>query len=143
MSGPQQALAYLIACETQAIQALETAESRLQRNNVNAAAGAVECAHIHLAAAKAILEQGQTTAEEQEDQQAQRELMDHERSITEMEHTIEEQIKTIASRSSYQNFDEDTAAWYTSRMQPRAQTTGSPEDVPLDPEHGPRGKTSR
>ena len=114
MSGPQQALAYLIACETQANQALETAENRLQRNNVNAAAGAVECAHIHVAAAKAILEQGQTTAEEQEDQQAQRELMDHERSITEME-----QIKTIASRSSYQNFDEDNAAWYTSRMQPR------------------------
>ena len=36
-----------------------------------------------------------------------------------MEHTIEEQMKTIASRSSYQNFDEDTAAWYASRMQPR------------------------
>ena len=119
MSGPQQALAYLIACETQANQALETAENQLQRNNVNAAAGAVECAHMHVAAARAILEQGQTTAEEQEDQQAQHELADHDHSITEMEHTIEEQMKTIASRSSYQNFDEDTTAWYTSRMQPR------------------------
>ena len=38
MSGPQQALAYLIAGETQANQALETAENQLQRNNVNAAA---------------------------------------------------------------------------------------------------------
>ena len=49
MSGPQQALAYLIACETQANQALETAENQLQRNNINAATGAVECAHIHQA----------------------------------------------------------------------------------------------
>ena len=74
---------------------------------------------MHVAAARAILEQGQTTTDEQEDQQAQRELADHDHSITEMEHTIEEQMKTIASRSSYQNFDEDTTAWYTSRMQPR------------------------
>ena len=118
-SGPQQALAYLIACETQANQALETAENQLKHNNVNAAAGAVECAHIHIAAAREILEQGQTTAEEQEDQQAQRELADHDRSITEMEHTTEEQTKTIVSRSSYQNFDEDTAAWYASRIQPQ------------------------
>ena len=119
ISRPQQALAYLIACETQANQALETAENQLQRNNINAAAGAVECAHLHLAAARAILEHGQTTTDEQEDQQAQRELVDHDPTIAEMEHTIEEKMKTIASRSSYQNLDEDTTAWYTSRMQPR------------------------
>ena len=119
ISRPQQALAYLIACETQANQALETAENQLKRNNINAAAGAVECAHLHVAAARAILEHGQTTTDEQEDQQAQRELVDHDPTIAEMEHTIEEKMKTIASRSSYQNLDEDTAAWYTSRMQPR------------------------
>ena len=119
MSGPQQALAYLIACETQANQALETAENQLRHNNINAATGAVECAHTHVAAARAILERGQTTTDEQEDQQAQRELVDHDHSIAEMEHTIEEKIKTIASRSSYQNFDENTTAWYASRMQPR------------------------
>ena len=50
ISGPQQALAYLIACETQANQALETAENQLRHNNINAATGAVECAHIHVAA---------------------------------------------------------------------------------------------
>ena len=119
MSSPQQAIAYLIACETQANQALETAENQLHRNNINAAAGAVECAHLHVAAARAILEHGQTTTDEQEDQQAQRELVDHNPTIAEMEHTIEEKMKTIASRSSYQNFDEDTVVWYASRMQPR------------------------
>ena len=47
--------------------------------------------------------------------------MDHDHSIGEMEHTIEEKIKTIASRSSYQNFDpmREHRRWYASRMQPR------------------------
>ena len=45
--------------------------------------------------------------------------MDHDHSITEMEHTIEEQMKNHRQSKFHQNFDEDTAAWYASRMQPK------------------------
>lgn len=113
-----QSQAHLLAAAVQAEAAVERAQSHLTRNNVNAAAGAVQCSIMHTTNAINIIEHierrgqaGEERGKNTPDCRAEAARVD------ELKKRIREITTTVTRRAHYQPYDQETAEWYYTAVQ--------------------------